>query len=355
MHFNLRRIIFTLLLLSVGLPGCTTSDPSSSKVSNSPTNENLPDGKLDVVATFLPVYLFTKAVAGNAADVTILIPPGTEVHEYQSTPADVKAIAQADVLVENGLDMEEFLDDTVENAQNPDLKRIDASQDINPVEDLSPVIYPTEAKETEPQHNSAVGKDEHAEGEHAEGEHAEGEHAEGHSEPFHTHAQNPHIWLDPILVIQQVENIQDGLAAADPANRSIYAANAAAYIDQLKELDQKFQTRLQAFSDRTFITFHDAFPYLAQRYDLKQVAIVAIPEDNLAPADIQKTIETVKEFQVKALFSEPGTDNKLLESLSQDLNLTLRSLDSLESGELDPQYYFTAMGANLKTLESAFK
>ena len=68
---------------------------------------------------------------------------------------------------------------------------------------------------------------------------------------------------------------------------------------------------------------------------------------------MQKTIDTVKQYKVKALFGEPGVDNKLLQGLSQELNLTLRPLDSLEVGSLDPQHYFTAMQANLQNLESA--
>jgi len=151
-----------------------------------------------------------------------------------------------------------------------------------------------------------------------------------------------------------VENIRDGLIAADPANKNIYQANAAAYIQQLKELDQQFQQRLRLFKNTcTFVTFHDAFPYLAKRYQLKQLAVVEIPEDQLSPADIQKTIAAVKKYNVKALFGETRTDNKLLKSLSQDLNLTLGTLDPLEGGEKDPKYYLIGMKSNLQSIEAA--
>jgi zinc transport system substrate-binding protein len=355
MRFEPRRLFISLLLLPLfSTVGCTGTGSEPVAQEGDATADDQP---LQVVATFLPMYLFTQAVAGDAAEVSVLIQPGTEVHEYQSTPADVQAIAQADVLVQNGLGMEEFLEGTIDSAQNPDLKVIDASEDITPLEDESPVISPTSATdEAGHSHADEAHADEaHAEEEHAEGEasnEAESASAAGHG---HTHAENPHVWLDPVLAIQQVEAIRDGLVAADPDNAQTYEANAAAYIEQLQALDQTFQQRLQPFGDRTFISFHDAFPYLAERYNLQQVAIVALPEDNLTPGDIQKTISAVKEYDVKALFSEPGTDNRLLTSLSQDLNLELAELDSLEAGELDPQYYFTAMEANLQTLESAFQ
>ncbi|NJL62552.1 MAG: zinc ABC transporter solute-binding protein [Methylacidiphilales bacterium] len=319
-------------LFTISLMGITTacSQSPSNQTTTFPTQELgatpslvASESKKKVVTTFLPMYWFTKAVAGDAANVETLIPPGAEVHEYQATPENVKAISSADMLVKNGLGLEEFLEDTVKNAQNSKLKQIDASKGIQALNQISPV-------------EKAVKEQGH------EHEH---EHAEG----------NPHVWIDPILAKQQVTNIRDGLIAVDPANKATYAANAAAYIQELDNLNGEFQQVLQKTPNCTFITFHDAYPYLAKRYNLKQVAVVEIPEDKLAPDDIQKVVNTVKKYKVKTLLGEPGTDNKLLNSLSKDLNLTLQEIDSLESGEQDPQYYFQAMRKNLKTLESACK
>lgn len=295
------------------------SSPAANTSSASPSPAANTENRLRVVATFLPIYLFTKAVVGNAAQVDILIKPGTEVHEYQSTPADVRAISESDVVIKNGLGLEEFLDETIESAQNSKLKVVDASQGIKPIDELSQVVHTG----TEQRHNHTKG--------------------------------NPHVWLDPVLAKQQVENIRDGIIAADPNHKAKYEANAAAYLQQLTDLNKEFEQGLGKFRDRTFITFHDAFPYLAQRYNLKQVAVVEIPEDQLSPTDVKETIDTVKQFQAKALFSEPGVDNKLLDGLSKDLNVKLRPLDSLEAGQTDPQHYFTAMRSNLQTLEEAFK
>ncbi|MBD2247209.1 metal ABC transporter substrate-binding protein [Nostoc sp. FACHB-888] len=299
--------------------GATTEQSSQAQTTASTPVAQLE--KTKVVTTFLPIYLFTKAVAGNVADVEILVPPGTEVHEYQATPENVKAIATANVLVKNGLGLEEFLENTVKNAENSKLTEIDASKGIKPLNEISPVVTTEEEKDHD-----------------------------------HEHAQgNPHVWLDPVLAKQQVTNIRDGLIAADPANKVTYEANAAAYIKELESLNSEFRQTLQKTPSCTFITFHDAFSYLAQRYNLKQVAVVQIPEDQLSPTDVQNAVNAVKKFKVKALFSEPGVDNKLLTSLSKDLKLNLRTLDSLETGETDPQHYLKAMKANLQTLETACK
>lgn len=309
--------------------GCSQSNPNqgttskqSPQAQEAASTPSAQSGKTKVVTTFLPIYLFTKAVAGNVADVEILVPPGTEVHEYQATPQNVKAIATANVLVKNGLGLEEFLENTVKNAQNSKLTEIDASKGIKPLNEISPVVK-TDKEEEDHDHDHAQG--------------------------------NPHVWLDPVLAKQQVTNIRDGLIAADPANKATYEVNAAVYVKELESLNSEFQQTLQKIPSCTFITFHDAFPYLAQRYNLKQVAVVQIPEDQLSPTDVQNAVNAVKKYKVKALFSEPGVDNKLLTSLSQDLNLTLQTLDSLETGETDPQHYFKAMKANLQTLETGCK
>ncbi|WP_026104007.1 metal ABC transporter substrate-binding protein [Anabaena sp. PCC 7108] len=315
-----RILSFMALLILSMVSGCT----ETKEVTQTTTEQSEPakPGKTQVVTTFLPVYLFTKAVAGDAADVEILVQPGTEIHEYQATPANVKAIATANVLVKNGLGLEEFLDDTIKNAQNTKLVEIDASKGIKPIKEISPI---EEIAKEEKDHNH--------------------EHGDG----------NPHVWLDPVLAKQQVVNIRDGLIAVDAVNKPTYEANAAAYIQELENLNNEFQQTLQQTPNCTFITFHDAFPYIAKRYKLKQLAVVEIPEDQLSPTDIQKVVNAVKKYKVKALFSEPGVDNKLFTSLAKDLNLTLRTLDSLETGETNPQYYFKAMKSNLQTLATACK
>lgn len=310
------RVPLLALLLMLSATGCNKSNSTPP----SQAQQALPQSKqLKVVATFLPMYWFTKAVAGESAKVEILVPPGTEVHEYQATPANVSAIAQANVLVKNGLGLEEFLSGTVKNAGNTQLREIEASAGIQPRQQISPVVNLNEPTIANTKHERA---------------------------------SNPHVWLDPLLAKQQVANIRDGLIAADPGNKATYQANAAAYIQQLEALDREFK-HLQKYPHCTFITFHDAYPYLANRYHLQQVALVEIPEDQISPVDVQKTIDAVKQYKVKALFGEPGIDNKLLQGLAQDLKLTLRPLDSLESGPLDPRHYFTAMRTNLQTLESA--
>ena len=292
--------IFTCLNAVALIPKTTAQNNSSPKI----------------VTTFLPVHLFTKAVVGDTGEVEILISPGAEVHDYQATPDDAKLLSQADVLVENGLGMEEFLSALVANAGNSQLQQITSSKGIEVIE---------EEEEDEHGHH---GHDHH-------------HHGEG----------NPHVWLDPVLAQQQVANIRDELIAINPGNADIYTSNADSYIQQLQELDNEFQQRLAPVKGCKFITFHDAFPYLAQRYGLEQEAIIEIPEDSITPKDIRRVQKAAKKHKVNALFTEPGIEDQRIQQISSDLNLPLEAIDPLESGETDPQYYFQAMRGNLQALE----
>ncbi len=307
-----------------GLMAIACGTEPTPPTSSDPTPETSSD--LKIVTTFLPVHLFTKAVVEDTGQVDILISPGAEVHDYQATPEDAKLLAQADILIENGLGLEAFLSDLVANAGNSELQQIDASEGIE------------------------VRKEEHKHDEHKHDEHGHDEHK--HDEHGHHHhgGKDPHVWLDPVFAQQQVANIRDRLIEIDPSNADSYRSNADAYIQQLQQLDSEFKEQLTPVQGCNFITFHDAYGHLAQRYGLQQEAIVHIPEDSITPQDIQRVQQLTKEHSVKALFTEPGIEDKRIEQISSDLNLSLETINPISSGETDPQYYFQAMQSNLEAL-----
>ncbi|GGA47129.1 metal ABC transporter solute-binding protein, Zn/Mn family [Okeania sp. KiyG1] len=271
-----------------------------------------------IVATFLPIYMFTKGVTGESGKVELLIPAGADPHDYQATPENARSIAEADVLVKNGLGLEEFLEKLVDATGNSQLQEIDASQNIEPLE------------EEDKDHD---------------------DHDHDHHHGHHHEEGNPHVWLDPVLAQQQVKNIRDGLIQADSANEATYRANADIYLRKLQELHQEFQSRLSPFQGCKFIAFHDAYPYLAQRYNLQQMAVVELPEDNITPRDVQIVIKAAEEYQVKGLLAETGFNDNRMQQIAKDIRLPIKKLDPVISGSLDPEYYFTAMRNNIKTLE----
>lgn len=252
--------------------------------SSQKTDRNSDQSKLNVVTTFLPITLFTEAVAGECATVTSLIPPNLGPHDFQATPADISALSNASVLVKNGLGMEYFLDKLITSANNNSLQVVDTSRGVAVI-------------------RSDDDQDEAKQGDQEYGE------------------VNPHIWLDPLRAVQQVENIRDGLVKADPDCADGYTKRAAAYASQLKGLNTTIATQLKPFRGQTFIAFHDFAPYFAERYGLKADFVVDVPEMNPTPEDLQRVSKKVQQSQLKALLSEPQEGDRSFNALALDLGV----------------------------------
>lgn len=313
--------------IAIGLGSCASTptamdnsgsaSPNSEAVSEADTE---PDPELQIVTTIVPMTQFTKAVAGDRAEVIQLLPVNVGPHDYQAKPTDVVAIANADVLVKNGLELEFFLDDLIQNAGNANLTVVDSSEGISTL---------------------ATQDESH--------DHAEAD--------AHNHGEaDPHVWLDPKRAVEQVENIRDGLIAADPEGEADYMANAAAYIDQLQDLDNEITAQLAPYAGQTFIAFHDFAFYFADSYDLNVEYLVDIPEENPSPDDVRRIIETAKAENINALLTEPQAGENAFDSLAKDLNVEVSAFDPMETGEstaIDPDYYFTVMRNNVDSLQVA--
>ncbi len=284
---------------------------------------------LMVMTTFLPMTLFTRAVAGDCAEVKALIPPGSGPHDFQATPGDLAALRETRVLVKNGLEVEAFLDRLVASAENPALVVIDSSRGIATIDS------PEESGHDE----ADKGRD-------------DDDHAHGHGEV------NPHIWLDPLRAVQQVETIRDGLVKADPSCAEGYRRNAEAFITQLRDLDSEIAAQLKPYQGKTFVAFHDFAPYFAERYDLKADFLVDVPELNPTPADLQRVAEVVRNTQLKALLSEPQEGPRSFNALAEDLGVTISVFDPMETASeqdsRDPGRYFSVMRRNVAQLRQAF-
>ena len=280
------------------------------------------DKAFKVVTTFLPITLLTRAVVGDCATVTALIPPSLGPHDFQAKPGDLTALRQAGVLVKNGLEMEGFLGKLVAAAENPQLVVIDSSRGVATLESA----------------------------EHGDGHDHDGDHDHG--------AVNPHIWLDPLRAVQQVATIRDGLIQADPSCADGYRRNAAAFTAQLKQLNSEIASQLEPYRGKTFVAFHDFAPYFAQRYGLKADYLVDVPELNPAPADLQRVAAEVKSSQLKALLSEPQEGNRSFNTLAKDLGVKVVVFDPMETAteeaSRDPATYVSVMRRNVADLRQAF-
>jgi ABC-type Zn uptake system ZnuABC Zn-binding protein ZnuA len=273
------------------------------------------DGKLRVLATFLPVHAHAAAIAGDRAIVESLITGDIGAHDFSPKPSDMQRITQADVLVFNGAGMEPWLNDLVREAGSKNLRTVDLSKD-------------TEFLTSPPRFGSPPA---------------------AHPEP------NPHTWLDPVIAAKQVEILRDALIAADPDGAAIYQDNAAAYLTKLRDLDAEFRRVLDPLPSKKLVTFHDAFPYLARRYGLESIGYISeFPERDPSPAELANLIERIRAAGVKVLFAETGYEPALLQRVASESGARVSSIDTLEVGTPGPDAYIDRMKLNLDALRQAF-
>jgi ABC-type Zn uptake system ZnuABC Zn-binding protein ZnuA len=302
---NLRPLLFVAWLFVMGSTGVSAAEGK----------------KLKVLTSFLPTYCFTANVVGDLATVENLLPAAVGPHEFQFSPSDLRRLTQADMFIANGLQLESWLDKAVAVVGKNKLKVVEVAAGLD-----QQLIH-----EEEEDH------DHHA-------------HAHDHG---HDHAgPNPHIWLDPKLAAHSVSNILAALQKADPANAAGYAANAAAYLKKLAQLDQDIQQGLSDLKSRNIVTYHNAFPYFVRSYKLKLVGVMEqTPDVTPSPKHINQLLKLVRENDVKVIFTEPQFSPRLAEQLAKDVKIAVAQLDTLETGELKPDAYEQGMRRNLATLQ----
>ncbi len=265
---------------------------------------------LTVTATFYPLYVAAINIARDVPGVTVacMAPPGAGcLHDYQMTTADRRHLQDSDVIIQNGAGLEGFLDALLPTLPG---RVIDASAGI------------------------ALLPDEH----------------EG---------VNPHVWVSVDGMMGEVRNIALGLAEADPAHAEQYAQNAGEYLSRLAALRQEMAETLAPVAGQPIVTFHEAFDYFAEAFDLMPVATVSGGHD-VAPSarQLAALAETVRTDDVRALFAEPQYDDESVNILSRETGVPVYILDPAVSGEVDPtdyDAYIRVMRRNAATLLEALQ
>ncbi|HEL2735010.1 TPA: zinc ABC transporter substrate-binding protein AdcA [Streptococcus suis] len=286
--------------------------------SNSTASE---DGKLNIVTTFYPVYEFTKQVAGDEANVDLLVKAGTEVHGYEPSAKDIARIQEADAFVYENENMETWVHDVEKSLDTTKVNVISATEGM--------LLLPG-------------GEEEHE--------------GHDHSEEGHSHAYDPHVWLSPERAITLVENIRDSLVAKYPEKKDAFETNAAAYIEKLDALDAKYSETLSAAKQKYFVTQHTAFAYLALDYGLKQVSITGVAADeDPTPSRLAELTEYINKYGIKYIYFEENASKSVAETLAKETGVQLDVLNPLESltdeDMKNGKDYISVMEDNLTALE----
>ncbi len=264
-------IVLTLSIILVSNAGSSFSINSTNKsIANSDANNT---SKIKVETSFYPIYEFVKQVGGDKIDASVLVPVGGEPHDFDPTIQQIQDVESAALLVYNGAGMEAAWINKV----NPKFA-IDSSKGLQLLSSNDPKIHtPTD----------------------------------------------PHIWLDPLLAVHQVENIRDGLINVDPENAIYYRNNAQSFIGQLKSLDTAIRDNLSSSNcaKRDFIAFHNPFSYFANEYGLKQHSIHEglTPEGEILPQRLVEVVQLARNLGINIIYSEDLIDPRSAQAIADEI------------------------------------
>ena len=282
--------------------------------------EGAADGRVRVVVTIAPIRSIVESVGGERVRVTALVPEGTNSHTFEPPPSAVRAIAGADLIVVNGLNLEQPVIELAEANRRAgvEIARLGEAA-IDPEEYVYDFSYPREGGDP-----------------------------------------NPHLWTDPILAIVYAEIARDALGRADPEGAAAYAANAAAFVARAEELDAAIREAVATVPPerRLLLTYHDSFPYFAPRYGFTVIGAVQ-PSDfsEPSPREVAALVRQIREAGVPAVFGSEVFPSETLETIAREAGAvqvaTLRD-DDLPGDPGDAENtYLAMMTANARAIVTA--
>lgn len=311
--FSIMLIAVTLAITLASNAEVALSTINNNNTVGAASGANNNTSKIKVVSSFFPIYEFVKKVGGEKVDASVLIPMDAEPHDFDPTIQQIQNTQSAAAVVYNGAGMEA----TWINKINPKFA-IDTSKGLNLLSTKDP--------------------------------------------EFHA-ITDPHIWLDPILAIHQVENILDGLIKVDSNNAMYYKNNAQNFIGQLRSLDTAIRGNLSSpnCAKRDFISFHNAFSYFAKEYGLKQHSIQGLtPEGEILPQRLVAVVQLANKIGINIIYSEDLVDPRSAQAIAAEIpNGKVMALSPIEGIKLQEQHqgidYLAKMYQDLSALKQGLQ
>jgi len=282
--------------------------------------------KIRAVATVYPLKEFAQAVLGDRGEVTLLLPPGAEIHSWRPRPSDLNKISRSDIFICVGAGLEPWVDDILKAMKRPGLKVFRASEGI--------ALVREEGHTHDPRTR----------------------HERGHDQGHDHGVMDPHIWLDFGLDQLIIDRLVALMTELMPEKASFFEVNGKHCKKRLRELDKRYEETLSRCRQRSFIMGgHAAFGYLAKRYQLNQIALFGLsPDSTPTPGEMVKVVEIAKEQEIKVIYFEINVSDEMAKVIAQEIgartlvlspaaNITLEQRDS-------GMTFFDIMNMNLENL-----
>jgi zinc transport system substrate-binding protein len=280
--------------------------------------------RITVITTLFPYYDMARSIAGEDADVRLLLPPGISPHHFEPAPGDIRLLNESDVFIRTGSLLEPWSDDLLKGIDNPDVKIVNASEHA--------LIEFTVGRD----HPGVADEREHG-------------------------TEDPHVWLDFDNAVSILWAVYDALADANHASADAYRERALVYESELRRVDEAYRDTVGLCRTRTFVQGgHRSFGYLAHRYGLEYFSTTGVSDEEEPTAgDIAGLVTLVREKALPYVFYEvyesPRTAEQIANETGADI-LTLNPAANVTKQEMEEGVTFISiMEQNLRHLSLALE
>ena len=301
---TLLMLLFSILIFTLG--ACSKKETQEVK-------------GMKIVTSFYPIYAMVKEVSGDLNDVR-MIQSSSGIHSFEPSANDIAAIYDADVFIYHSHTLESWAGSLDPNLKKSKVKVLEASEGM--ALERVPGLEDIKAGD---------GVDEKT-------------------------LYDPHTWLDPLKAAEEAQIIADKLSDIDGEHKATYQKNAKEFIKKANDLNDKYKDKFDKVSQKTFVTQHTAFSYLAKRFGLNQLGIAGIsPEQEPSPRQLTEIQEFVKSYKVKTIFTESNASSKVAETLVKSVGVSLKTLNPLEADPENDKSYLDNLEENMLTLLEELK
>ena len=301
---TLLMLLFSVLIFTLG--ACSKKETQEVK-------------GMKIVTSFYPIYAMVKEVSGDLNDVR-MIQSSSGIHSFEPSANDIAAIYDADVFIYHSHTLESWAGSLDPNLKKSKVKVLEASEGM--ALERVPGLEDIKAGD---------GVDEKT-------------------------LYDPHTWLDPLKAAEEAQIIADKLSDIDGEHKDTYQKNAKEFIKKANDLNDKYKDKFDKVSQKTFVTQHTAFSYLAKRFGLNQLGIAGIsPEQEPSPRQLIEIQEFVKSYKVKTIFTESNASSKVAETLVKSVGVSLKTLNPLEADPENDKSYLDNLEENMLTLLEELK
>ncbi|MDE0564119.1 metal ABC transporter solute-binding protein, Zn/Mn family [Exiguobacterium sp. B2(2022)] len=308
------------------------------------------DQKLTIYASTFALKSMAEEIGGDRVNVEMVIPPGADPHTYEPTSKQMTQIAEADLFLTIGHDLEPYVESMEKSLEGQNVAFVKTAEDVTLLDAADTVHIHEEDGHSEDEHA-------HEEEGHSEDEHANEE--EAHNEDEHDHGQyDPHVWLDPMNAVSMAEAVEAAFSEEAPDYKDEFSERLSAFKDEANTLDAELKAAVENGSKSELLVTHAAYGYLAERYGFDQLPIAGLtPSEEPSQQALKRIIEEARLHDLNYIAFEDTVTPKVAEVVKQEIgaeSVTIYNLESVTKEQMDKSY-FDLMRENVKALETALK